>query len=126
VYRAGTPVRFRPASLFVLVCLAVCAGASRAELQDPTQPPAYQSARPVSGDPKTPDLVVSSILVSPGRRVAVVNGHTVTRGDVVGDARVIEIRRDSVRLERAGRSFSLALVPVTVKQPSTHKAPGKR
>lgn len=72
------------------------------DILDPTQPHRTQMASP-SG--------VQSILITPHRKVAVVNGRSVVIGDHVGDAVVVDIRPYEVILKRAGRESSLRLVP---------------
>lgn len=68
---------------------------------DPTRPaggapvPSGQSLAAPAG----PHL--QSVLVSPQRRVAIINGETVTVGDMVGEARVVRILESEVVL-RAG------------------------
>lgn len=75
------------------------------DLPDPTRP---QGAAPATGGARSG---VQSILISPQRKLAVVHGQTVTVGDRVGDAVVVDIRPYEVILKRAGRETSLRLVP---------------
>lgn len=74
------------------------------DLPDPTRP---RDAGATNGAPTG----VQSILISPRRKVAVVQGRSVTIGDRVGDAEVVDIRPYEVILRRAGRETSLRLVP---------------
>jgi len=81
------------------------------DLPDPTQPHgAAAGAAPSSG--------VQSIFISPQRKTAVVHGRTVTIGDRVGAAEVVDIRPYEVILKRDGRETSLRLTPRLDKQPA--------
>lgn len=76
------------------------AHAARAELGDPTRPPqmsvaSFETPITAAGAP----IRVSSILISPSRQLAVINGERVKAGDMVGDARVLEILPYAVWLE---------------------------
>lgn len=73
-------------------------------LPDPTRPSGWQ------GREATP-AGVQSILISPQRKVAVVHGRTVTIGDRIGDAVVVDIRPYEVILNRGGRESRMRLVP---------------
>jgi hypothetical protein len=48
-----------------------------------------------------PDPVVASILYSPSRRLAMIDGRVVRAGDVVSGVRVVEILRNAVIVESA-------------------------
>ncbi len=58
---------------------------------------------------------VTAIVISGSRRVAVINGRSVTRGDALGDARVIDIQPSQVRLRRGGQTLVARLVETTVE-----------
>lgn len=97
-------------SLLPLLCFGLAgisaAGAADpfAALPDPTRPSGWHGG-------EAPRAGVQSILVSPQRKVAVVNGRTVTVGDRVGDAVVVDIRPYEVILNRGGRESRMRLVP---------------
>lgn len=73
------------------------------------EPVAPEPAPAVAATP-APLPVVQTILFSPGRNVALVDGRIVKPGDRVGEGRVAEIGRDAVVVESPdGRRTSLAL-----------------
>jgi MSHA biogenesis protein MshK len=76
-----------------------------ANMPDPTRPSGWRA------DDRAPAAGVQSILISPQRKVAVVHGRTVTVGDRVGDAVVVDILPYEVILNRGGRETRLRLVP---------------
>ena len=91
------------------------------ELQDPTRPSYLSPAAATPGDAGTaPSLMLTAILLSPTQRSAMINDRTVKTGDRIGDARVVSIGRNGVRLQRGTEQFTLHLLPITIKQ--AHKA----
>lgn len=111
------------------------AAAAQAELNDPTRPPDYstaprqQGAAPAAAPENGWDL--TSTLVSPARRLAVINGRVVTAGSRLGHMTVREIGSGRVVLEGEGRRQVLTLLGGAVKTPihrrrgsaPAHKAP---
>lgn len=89
--------------MMLVGALAVVAQADT-DLPDPTRPHGAARAAPAASG-------VQSILISPQRKLAVVNGRTVTVGDRVGDAVVTDIRPYEVILNRGGHESRLRLVP---------------
>ena len=84
-------------------------------LKDPTQPtdPANYFGTAESGN--TANWSLQSILSSPQRRIAVINGTRVREGDRLGSARVVRIRDSHVLLNNRGRTLTLHLFPESVK-----------
>ena len=98
-------IRTLPLFFFGLAAVSAAGAADPfANLPDPTRPSGWQGG----GGGSTG---VQSILISPQRKVAVVNGRTVSIGDRVGDAVVVDIRPYEVILSRGGRESRLRLVP---------------
>jgi hypothetical protein len=86
-------------------------------LMDPTRPydaswSARQSGHTSSG------WVLNSTLVSPHRRLAVINGVHVAEGESIGSATVLRIRKLDVLLQAPNKRIRLKLLPGNVrKQP---------
>lgn len=59
---------------------------------------------------------LQSILSSPQRRIAVINGTRVREGDRIGSARVVRIRDSHVLLQSRGRTLTLHLFPELIKE----------
>jgi MSHA biogenesis protein MshK len=86
------------------------------ELRDPTRPPAMvesDAAQPAAAGP-----VLQSVLVSPTRRIAMIDGQALTTGDKFGDARVVKITENEVVLRNGHEVQTLKLFPQVEK----HKA----
>jgi MSHA biogenesis protein MshK len=102
-------------------CLAVALAATHSAfavevLDDPMRPPHATSVaveRPVA---KRDGYTLSSVVIGVDRRVAVVNGRTVTVGDRIGAATVVDIQPSRVALTRDGRRFVIGLVALDVKK----------
>ncbi len=86
-------------------------------LADPTRPPARYAPVIEPTVRASARLQLESILISPYRRVAIINGLRVKEGDVVGDSVVTRISRASVSMRDGQRTFELKkYVSLTVKQ----------
>lgn len=90
-----------------LIVLALTGAAGASDLPDPTRPLGGVAA--AGGG-------LQSILVSPQRRLAVIDGRTVGVGDRVGSAVVAEIQPYEVVLRRGNQETRMRLVPRLDKQ----------
>ena len=107
------------------VSAALCAGPVFAQtLTDPTRPPAEISSSGVVQTVPQKDSGLQTIIISPTRRAAIINGRTVELGAKLGDARLVGISESVAVLERAQGRQVLALFPgveINRKQPSNSK-----
>lgn len=94
-------------------------------LPDPTRPPASLSASVNHGPAVNAGPVLQSVLISAGRRVAVISGQTVQTGGKVGDARVIRIAENEVVLANGKDLQTLKLFPGIEKQLETKNEAAK-
>lgn len=111
-------------------CLLVVAAAAQAQaLRDPTQP-AWPVPGATTGSPaaEAPDgLVLQSVVLSQGRRLATISGKVYRLGDRVGAARLVEISPEEVSLREAGKTRVLRLLPASaVKRPGGDAVPPTR
>lgn len=105
-------------TLMGLLCLSVAMPSVAQALADPTRPPNAAGAPvDVSGSAAS-SPVLQSILLSPNRRLALIDGRTVQVGDRVGDARVVAIDVDSVKLRGGGGVTVMKLLPEVRKSRS--------
>jgi MSHA biogenesis protein MshK len=85
------------AAVASFVLLVAAAGGHAQALVDPTRPPNVV-ASDAAAVPAENQL--QSVLISQGRRVAVINGETVSLGGRIGDATVVRISATEVTLKR--------------------------
>jgi MSHA biogenesis protein MshK len=78
-------------------------------LVDPTKPPAELSAR--AGEETVESNELQSIIISPTRRAAIINGQTVELGGKTGDVRLIEVSETGVVLQGAKGRQVLTMFP---------------
>ncbi len=91
-------------------------------LSDPTKPPAYQAVSAgvastgTAGAVAAPQWVLKSILISPTRRSAILNGRAIKKGEQLDrEVTVLDILPGSVLLKGAEGEFSVNLLPISVK-----------
>ncbi len=94
---------------------------SSTAIHDPMRPPAFAlrkyreqqrksaTATPAGPVVKTEPLLLHSILYSPARRRAIINGRLLAVGDRIAGAKLVAIERDRVRLLRQGSNIVLKL-----------------
>ncbi|MHB1240405.1 MAG: hypothetical protein ACYC18_07870 [Gammaproteobacteria bacterium] len=107
----------RGCSLLLVVIVAGLGVHADAGLKDPTRPPdfRYSAVRSASGPPP---WNLTSTLISPTRRVAVINNRAVEIGDRVDSAQVVAIEAGSVQLRGGEGEFTVRMLAVNVKQPA--------
>lgn len=108
----------RASSLLVLAALLAPSLAGASPLPDPTRPADAPIAR-ANGGTAAAGPVLQSTLVSPTRRVAVIDGRTVGVGDKVHGATVVDIQPYEVRIHQNGRDARLRMLPRLAKEKGT-------
>ncbi len=93
-----------------LALLALAAVARAQALNDPMRPPSYAAAADAASGPQE-GMVLQSIVLSSGRKLAVISGRTYRTGDRLGEARIAAISANAVTLRQAGETRVLRLVP---------------
>jgi len=101
--------------LVFVAALAVCVPLAAAQaLRDPTRP-AFFSGRPGEGGivsrGRDADWVLQSVLLSPERRYAIINGEVLTLGGSVAGAELVAIREGEVTLRAGGALRTVRLFP---------------
>ncbi len=99
---------------FVLVLWAGLSGDLYA-LNDPTRPTDPALYFGTGQTRNSSDWSLQSILSSPQRRIAIINGSRVREGDRIGSARVVRIRDSHVLLNTGDRTVTLRLLPQSIK-----------
>jgi MSHA biogenesis protein MshK len=83
-------------------------------LADPTRPTAPGTAE--TAPREAAPLRLESVLISPGRSVAIIDGRAVQVGDRVGDATLIAVEPSQVTLQRGAARERLTLLPPAVEK----------
>lgn len=86
------------------------------ELPDPTRPPAALAAGEAESGRAPEAPVLQSVLVSPGRRAALISGTWVSLGGRYRDARVVAIDEAAVTLQSPEGRRELRLFPEVEKR----------
>ena len=104
--------------------LAVSSTALAQTLRDPTRPPSAAASGPLrEGEARAPTgPVLQSVIVSDGRRLALIDGKTYTVGDKIGEAKLISISGSEVTLRESGGRKVLRLTPDATKTTIVPKA----
>ena len=87
----------RASAVLAVFCAGVASAAIAQALRDPTRPPAA-GANIVAGKMQAPGWVLQSVLISPERRYAIINGEVVALGGSIAGAELISIAAERVTL----------------------------
>lgn len=88
---------------------------------DPTQPPGYTATTQASAQTtRQSSLSVTAIIISPQRRLAIVNDQVVKEGEEVFGIKVVAITPTSVKFHGAEGDFSIPFID-QVKGPASGK-----
>ena len=96
---------------FLLVMIAATPVGFAESFIDPTRPPASLGVAQEGISAAASGPVLQSVLISPGRMVAIISGHTVRLGEKFGDARVVKITEGEVVLRSDTDLQTLKLFP---------------
>lgn len=89
-------------------------------LGDPTRPPAQIGGAPGMDASKVPaGPVLQSVLISPGRKSAIISGAQVALGEKYGDARLTRLTENEAVLEGPQGTTVLKLAPKVEKKAAT-------
>lgn len=93
---AGGLIR-RTSVLLALACLTATSTAVAQALRDPTRPPAG-SAKAATGRIEQSGWILQSVLISPERRYAIINGEIVPIGGSIEGAELVAVTAERVTL----------------------------
>jgi len=81
-------------------------------LPDPTRPPDAASTVPAApGEKAAVEWVLQSVMISPGRKAAIINGQYVLLGEAVGNAKLVKVGEGEVVLQAGDKRIPLRLFP---------------
>lgn len=92
--------------MMAAVTVAALSASAAEEINDPTRPPAAAAAV-INGVvvPEASQPVLQSVMISRKHKIAVISGQEVVLGGMVGDARLVAVRDQSVDLRNADGSL---------------------
>ncbi len=107
----------------LLAAMAGLTGAAAAQaMVDPTRPPG--ALADMGGSETTGGPVLQSVMLSPGRKVAVISGETVVLGGRYGEARLVSVTETEVVLKHGAETTVLKLYPQVDKRPAGRPGSG--
>lgn len=107
---------------FLLLMLAAAPAGFAESFSDPTRPPASLGLVQEGISAAASGPVLQSVLISPGRRVAIISGKTVSIGEKFGEARVVKITESEVLLRNGTDLQTLKLFPGIEKRLTSSRA----
>lgn len=106
-------------SFLCMLLFSACLGANAnnfSDVRDPTAPLGYSAiGAATDGD----QFALNSILISPQRKLAIINGNTLREGQIVpgsADVKVQKILTNAVVLQQADQTWVLRLSPSILKR----------
>lgn len=97
--------------LLALICVAAASTLASAQaLRDPTRPPGA-GARGTSQKPESSGWHLQSVLISPERRYAIINGEVVAVGGAVSGAQLLAVAPEQVTLRTSAGVRVVQLYP---------------
>ena len=109
--------------LLAVVCMAVASIAVAQALRDPTRPPAA-SAKEVSGKIEQSGWILQSVLISPERRYAIINGEVVPLGGSIAGAELVAVAEERVTLRTREGLRVVHLFPDVTRLGAADASPG--
>jgi MSHA biogenesis protein MshK len=117
--------RLLTGAMATLTALAGSAVVHAQGLPDPTRPPAMIESAGEQDAPASSGPVLQSILISPTRRIATINGQAFKTGDKFGETRVVKITENEVVLRNGQDMQTLKLFPQVEKQVTSNQKTAK-
>jgi MSHA biogenesis protein MshK len=96
--------------LVAVACMASASMTVAQTLRDPTRP-AGASTRSTAGKPEQSGWILQSVLISPERRYAIINGEVVRIGGSVAGAELISVAAERVTLRTPEGLRVISLFP---------------
>lgn len=107
---------------FLLLMFAAAPVGFAESFADPTRPPASLGLAQEGISAAASAPVLQSVLISPGRMVAIISGKTVSIGEKFGEARVVKITETEVQLRDGTNVQTLKLFPGIEKRLTSSRA----
>jgi len=105
-----------PSSLALCLALLASGTASAQVLNDPTRPPSGFAVGDAEGGDAGGGIMLQSVMISPTRKSAIINGVMVKLGEKYGDAVLIRVAENEVVLKSGATQQVLKLYPGVEKR----------
>lgn len=99
-----------------LLGMLLLPGVQAESLRDPTRPPAELEVVAAGGAEMAKGPILQSVLISAGRKSAIIGGQVVGLGEKYGEARVVKITESEVVLKTGTVTETLRLFPDVEKR----------
>ena len=109
--------------LLAVVCTAVASTAVAQALRDPTRPPAV-STKGAAGKLEQSGWILQSVLISPERRYAIINGEVVPLGGSIAGAELVAVAEERVTLRTREGLRVVHLFPDVTRLGAADASPG--
>lgn len=109
--------------LLAVACMALASAAVAQALRDPTRPPAM-SAKGAAGKIEQSGWILQSVLISPERRYAIINGEVVPLGGSIAGAELVAIAEERVTLRTQEGLRIVHLFPDVTRLGAADASPG--
>lgn len=109
--------------LLAVACMALASAAVAQALRDPTRPPAM-SAKGAAGKIERSGWILQSVLISPERRYAIINGEVVQLGGSIAGAELVAIAEERVTLRTQEGLRIVHLFPDVTRLGAADASPG--
>jgi MSHA biogenesis protein MshK len=107
--------------------LASVQAAAQKGLVDPTRPPTMAPSPQATAEaPEPPGPQLQSVLLAPGRKIAVINGESVALGEKLGEETLVRVTETEVTLKRGREMRVLKLYPSVEKSSVRQSAVGDK
>lgn len=116
-------MRYSPI-LAALICVVTASTAAAQALRDPTRPPPAASAKGAAGKIEQSGWVLQSVLISPERRYAIINGEVVQLGGSIAGAELIAVAEERVTLRTQEGLRVVHLFPDVMRLDAADASPG--
>lgn len=120
---AGRLMRYSPI-LAALICVVTASTAAAQALRDPTRPPPAASAKGASGRIEQSGWILQSVLISPERRYAIINGEVVPLGGSIAGAELVAVAEERVTLRTQEGLRIVRLFPDVSRLGTADASPG--
>lgn len=120
---AGRLMRYSPI-LAALICVVTASTAAAQALRDPTRPPPAASAKGAAGKIEQSGWILQSVLISPERRNAIINGEVVRLGGSIAGAELVAVAEERVTLRTREGLRVVHLFPDVTRLGAADASPG--